>query len=319
MRSRLTWLVVIGVAGVAFAAILDVVDGDRTETDPIPTMRSARPVEAPIAVAFRKAGVSGVLYITLPSGPGCDYRANALPSLELVGSGFLQRCRVAVSPDGRHVAEVATCPDNRASLVRNLQNPEVADAFRGCSAAWKPDGTFTYVVRGRIVRANVECLGAVGCVRVVIPRSAVARGVQRLGAGLGLASVAQIEWLTASRLAVVVRINRERESIVLFEQRRPLQTLDLSLPPHSHLEVVADREEIHVGGRGLGGFVTFNFNGGLVDGDRIPFGDAAAIAYSPDGRWLALARPGNVCIHPSGEPDFPVGCIEGDAQDLAWR
>jgi hypothetical protein len=323
MRIRATALLVAGVAVLALAATIDALRGDGDEKDP-ERPRPATTTTGPTATEsaaqeLERAGVSGTLYLTIRSGPGCDYRATALPSLESAGSGFLQRCRFAVSPDGRRVAEVATCPDNRASLVRNLLNPEVADAFRGCSAAWKPGGAFTYVSGGAVVVASIDCLGAAGCLRVVIPRDAVARGVRRIGPGLDPASVAQIEWLTASRLAVVVRIDRDTESIVLFERRRPIQTVDPTVPPHSHLEVDADRKEIHVGGRGLGGFFTFNFNGGFVDGDRIPFGDAAAIAYSPDGRWLALARPGNVCIYPRVESDFPVGCIEGDAQDLAWR
>jgi len=47
--------------------------------------------------------------------------------------------------------------------------------------------------------------------------------------------------------------------------------------------------------------------------------NARAIARSPTGDWIAVARPGQVCVFPVLGQGFPIHCLRGDAVDVAWR
>jgi hypothetical protein len=319
MRGRATWLVVGAVAALALAAALDAFW-------PRSGPRLPPPAEAPTEVEpdpteddLARAGAGGLLFLTIRAGAGCEYRTVAIPQLDVVSSGRLATCRFQVSPDAEHIAELWECPA-RSSRVLVVSNPVTVHPFVGCAAAWKPDGAFTYLTRTAAVveAAGPPCLRAPACLRTLVPWQAVARGIRRLDAGLGPEAASQIEWLTPARLAVVVRRRGNAESIVLFRGRRPLHSLDFPFAPHVHVEVDETRRELLVGGRG-GGFAAFNFNGGFTSAARVPFADAAAVAVSPDGRFLALARPGNVCIYERESAGAALSCIPGDAQDLAWR
>ena len=283
--------------------------------------------EAPDAAAVRAdtttgdaapSGVSGVLYLTVRRGSRCEYRAVALPLLELLATGPLSTCRFQVSPDGDEVSELRECPP-RLGRIRVTSDPASVRMFSGCAPAWQSTRTLTYLSNGAVVAAeDLRCLGNPGCLDVLVPRRAVARGLALLRSGLRASSIARMAWVNRSRLAIVVRVGPRTESIVFFEGGQPANTADRRFPLHSEIEVVSHGAELLVGGRGRG-FLSLNSEGAFVARDRVPFADAAAVAESPDREWLALARPGQVCIYRRPDSDEPALCFPADAQDLAWR
>jgi hypothetical protein len=317
MRIRATAVVVTAVAVLALAATIDALRRDGEGEAPR-RVRSAAPTATQSASRdLEREGVSGLLYLTVRTAAVCEFRVYALPRLTITSGGGLATCRFQVSPDGRHIAELHECPA-REGLLRELFDPSIARAFPGCAAAWKPDGTLTYVSRGAVVEAeSLDCLGAVGCARAILSRRAVARGAARLGTRFRSALLTQTEWLTGMRMAAVVRDGSNAESIVFFQGRKPDGVLGFPFALHTHVEAVPRRREILVGGRGQGMFA-FPYEGRSGSPNQVPFGDAAAVAESPDGRWLALARPGNACIYRRRDESV-VGCIPADAQDLTWR
>ena len=320
MRSRATVLVAAAVGLLAVAAAIDALPSRDGPSEPaVGPATTAAAEEDSGAGDLARAGVFGTLFVAVDAVSGCDYRAFALPSLDVLSSARLRTCRFQVAPDARHLAEARGCPAHGVLRVFEVLNPVNFRTLEGCAPAWDPNGTFTYVSRGAMVRGNVDCLQAAGCLRTAIPRRDLAAGLRRLGTRIDATDVAAVHWLTPSRVAIVARDELNADSIVFFDGRRAVQRGDFAFSPGAHLEVVRDREEIFIGGRGQGGLTVFNFEGGFVAADRVPFRDGAAIAHSPDGRWLALARPDNVCIYPTRDPEFPVGCIPRDAKDLAWR
>jgi hypothetical protein len=80
-------------------------------------------------------------------------------------------------------------------------------------------------------------------------------------------------------------------------------------------------QEILIADRGFGVQV-YGRDGRFVSANRFTFSDVGAVAESPEGRWVALARPGNICIYEDTEPPprirTPIGCLPFDAVDLAW-
>jgi hypothetical protein len=314
MRHRATVLVVGAVVLLVGAAVFDAI-------------RTADRSEAPDAAALladattgdvARPGLSGVLYLTVRSGSRCEYRAVALPLLELLATGPLSTCRFQVSPDGNEVSELRECPP-RLGRIRATFGPTSVRMFRGCAPAWQSTRTLTYLSNGAVVVAeDLDCLGNPGCLDVLVPRRAVVRGLALLRSGLRASSIARTSWLDPSRLAIMARVGPRAESIVFFEDGQPANTADRRFPLHSEIEVVSHGAELLVGGRGRG-FLSLNSEGAFVARDRVPFADAAAVAESPDRDWLALARPGRVCIYRRPDSDEPALCFPADAQDLAWR
>jgi hypothetical protein len=314
MRHRATLLVFGAVVLLVGAAVVDAI-------------RTAGRSEAPNAAALvadattgevARRGLSGVLYLTVRSGPRCEYRALALPLLELLATGPLSTCRFQVSPDGDEVSELRECPP-RLARIRVITDPTSVRTFSGCAPAWQSTRTLTFMSNGAVVAAKgLDCLGNPGCLDVLVPSRAVARGLALLRSGLQASSIARTAWVNPSRLAVVVRVGPRAESIVFFEDGQPANTADRRFPLHSQIEVVSHGAELLVGGRGRG-FLSFNSEGAFIARDRVPFADAAAVAESPNREWLALARPGQVCIYRRPDSDEPALCFPADAQDLAWR
>jgi hypothetical protein len=314
MRHRATALVIGAVVVLVGAAVVDAIRTADGSEPPTPTAPQAdAPADSPPPV-----GLSGVLYLTVRSGAGCEYRAFAFPDLDLVARGPLSTCRFQVSPDAEHVAEFSECPPGRAR-IRFTSDPAIAGTFTGCAPAWRLPRRFTFVSDGAVVAARrLECLGAADCLDVIVSKTALTRGLALLESGRGSPTVVQIAWVSGSRLAVLARTGPRAESIVFFDDGQPSDVAEGPFPPHSQIEVVMNGAELLVGGRGRG-FVSLNSEEAVVSHDRVPWDDAAAVAESPDREWLALAQPGQVCIYARPQSDDPEVCFPADAQDLAWR
>jgi hypothetical protein len=316
---------------VILIAVAAAIDALRAE-DPAEEPSGNAPQRATKASSSRnleRAGVSGALYIAIPQADGCELRDVRLPTLALAGSLGMGVCRVSLSPDGRHVAEAYECP-GRDSLIHDLLVPSLARFFRGCAPAWKPDGTFTFVRGGDVVAAReLDCLGAVGCLRVVLAKREIERGLRPIATAYGARSVTirLVDWLSDTRLVSIVRLGtRPRlEFLSIFERSRHVgvpgfrQSREPGFPfSVSELQASSERQEIIAGATGRG-FFAFDRRGRFRNTNPFPFADTVAATQSPDGRWRAIARPESVCIWSQTEPRFPIDCLRVDAVDLAWR
>jgi hypothetical protein len=260
------------------------------------------------AADLRRADVTGVLYLTTRRENGCRLRALALPSLQDAASFELEWCRFDVSPAGNVVAG-PPCP-GRTFEIRSVD--ELSSGFQGCAPAWKPNGDLTFLRDGDVLTPEGNVL--VEDV-AVFARSSFPDGSRLY--------VREMAWLTETRFVLVVRgtgVHPDlRDVVVLVEDGSRLSGGELNA---SRVHVSRRAQQIFVAYPGSG-LVVYDQRGTVRSPEsRFPFGDIAAAADSPDGRWIALARPGNVCIYEPMEPrpreEFPVACLPFDAVDLAW-
>lgn len=291
------------VAAVVALGIAATVDALRSEDGREPPPGSATSSISPQA-ELRRADVTGTLYFAV--GNPCEVRGVRFPALSDAVSFTSEFCRFDVNSAGS-VVEGPRCP---ADGVRVQRIGEMSRVFPGCAPAWKPNGDLTFVLDGDVVDAEENVL-----------IEDVARFAQAaLGRGSRLA-VQQLAWLTEERVAVVVATrNVVPAAIVVVEDGKPVSE-PVFAESDANVEVSVDGEEFFVEGDGVGVQV-FNRRGAFVSGSRFNFVDVAAVAESPDGRFVALARPGNLCIYEEIEPPprerFPVTCLPFDAVDLAW-
>jgi hypothetical protein len=303
MRGRSTWLLLAALIGLGLVATVDALRGGDREPERGRGVATTSP-----AADLRRADVTGVLYFTVRSGGGCRLRALALPSLQDAASFELEWCRFDVSPAGNVVAG-PPCP-GRTFEIRSVD--ELSSGFQGCAPAWKPNGDLTFVRDGDVLTPEGDVL--------VEDVAVFARLSFPDGSRL---YVREMAWLTETRFVLVVRgtgVHPDlRDVVVLVEDGSRLSGGELNA---SRVHVSRRAQQIFVAYPGSG-LVVYDQRGTVRSPEsRFPFGDIAAAADSPDGRWIALARPGNVCIYEPVEPrpreEFPVACLPFDAVDLAW-
>jgi hypothetical protein len=297
---RGTALLVAAVIALGIAATVDALRSDDGREQPPVTATASTSPQAEL----RRADVTGTLYFAVRNP--CEVRGVRFPDLSDAVSFTSEFCRFDVNSIGA-VVEGPRCPGEG---VRVQRMGERSRGFPGCAPAWRPNGDLTVVLDGDVVDEE----------KVLIED--VAHFAQdALGRGSRLA-VQQIAWLTEERVAVVVTTRAVVSAVVVVvEEGRPVSE-PIFAEIDANVEVSADGEEFFVEGDGVGVQV-FNRQGAFVSGSRFNFVDVAAVAESPDGRFVALARPGNLCIYEQTEPppreQFPVTCLPFDAVDLAWR
>jgi hypothetical protein len=296
---RGTALLVATVVALGIAATIDALrSGDGGEPPPVPTTSTSP------QAALRRADVTGTLYFAVRNP--CEVRGVRFPDLSDSVSFTSEFCRFDVNSAGA-VVEGPRCPGEGVRVQRMGQRSR---GFPGCAPAWRPNGDLTFVLDGDLVDEE----------KVLIED--VARFAQdALGRGSRLA-VQQLAWLTDERVAVVVTTRNVVSAVIVVVENGRAVSEPIFAEADANVEVSADREEFFVGGDGFGVQV-FNRRGAFVSGSRFNFVDVAAAAESPDGRFVALARPGNLCIYEEVDPPprerFPVSCLPFDAVDLAWR
>ena len=231
MRRILTWGLVAAVAGLGLAAGIDAVRGEGAPEQTVaadperPTSTEPEPPEDMFAEARADLQAAGVpegrlIYadedcrnyvLTMPdlrpAGPRPDTSVAA-------GTGRSSAASVATigspsSPDGSVRAE---CKGGWLSLLSDVfgnPKPERPARARGCGAAWKPDGTVTFVQNGS-VRRFARCpgdraLAPLRCSRPMLTRAQLARqlpGVPWNGYAL---SIKELHWLDDQRFAAIMR------------------------------------------------------------------------------------------------------------------
>jgi hypothetical protein len=325
MGSRGTWLALALVAAIALAAAADALrDGPGQE--PAAVEELAPTTTAPGEDSEPpEAALAGVLYYTDES---CRLRAVRLPDLEPVQAPGWNECRFVLSPDGRRASDIGSGwdphSDPRIGRLFQTSGGTIAVAtdrgpedqpFRGRAAAWRPDGTLTYVARGavRTWPRDEVVLAADDVVETIrdpsIPEGELVRAV----------SFQEVAWLDSRRLVVLMRVDRgtmqSEAAVAVFEDRSPLALA------YFDQERLSDLRASRAGGffsfRASTGVRIMTAGGASVSIPRIE--GARAVAFSPNERWAAIAGRSDVYLFPLGVEAPPVRRLPIAANDLAWH
>lgn len=283
----------------AFVTVVGLAAADAVRTrgdEPPPATTAELPERERLVERLRTAGVRGELLVTAPGG--CDRHAWTLPRLERV---FRDRGGCA---------------------------PAVA------VAAVRPDGALTRVTEHGVVLAarGRGCGGSLACDRLLLPRAALERAALRhpnaplLSPRLRVL-VDGLAWLTDRDVAVLLSIRRtgrpdlRGNQVLAFFERGRLQAV------RSYFR--GDLTQLRASPDGA--YVAFlpryvvRADGSALDSPILRW--AQALAWSPDGRWLALAQRGNVALVsvPSLERHQATGAsvrtidLPLEAAHLEWR
>jgi len=316
-RPRLGTLVLaLLAASVVGAAVADSIGksvfGKHAQTtQPPPAAQVALGDRSMLATMLRRGGADGVLYFV---DGACRLHALRLPTLTATAAPRGLACRALVSPASappgwslwpRDTPLAARCERQRV-VVSATAGPALP-MIGGCAPAWRPDGSMTYVRRGAIVQ-----FPRVGRAQVLRSRNQLSDALARFPPLRGTSNwrVTSIAWLASTRFAVLAHSSARRviavfagRKIVGLRQRVPSGLSELRASPRGHFLVL----------RGRGRAVVFSTRTrGLP---HVPgFARAAAVAWSSDERWHALARAGEiVVVGPRAQLTLHVR-----ARDVAW-
>ena len=326
MRRIVTWLLVGAVVALGAAAAVDALRGgsepERAETR-ASTRSTVEGTTGPassrtgIAAALREAGIEGVLEY---ADEDCDTHAVSLPDLTARPSGVGGACSFAVSAAGPSGFAVA-CGDGRVRISDAQQAP-YALVRANCSPAWKPGGTPTLLLDGEVVEPH-PCPDArilpMRCTRTLLSRADLERELGATGWTGFRFAVEQLEWLSDSRAAAIVRARSrdDRVELITVVENRRLVTV----PTAGYEDLTALRPSPS------GSFVAAQIAdpGGVVVVDRAGavirplVGHGTALAWSPDERWIAEATDDGLYIFPADGRAPRVYVLPIVARDLVWR
>jgi len=263
----------------------------------------------------------------------CELRTLGLPELRPVASpvGPPVGCEFELSPDGERVAPrdaawsgghaaYALCSGGNVQVYRPPSGrPEAI--IEGCAPAWRPGppAVLTVARAAGIVEVSTACEGRGRC-EPLISREALLDAAARHpnvpddSASLERIDVKDVVWLSSRRVAVLLRLVLhfgENDLIALFENGRVRDVYAVFDDELEELEASPDGAAVASEPEVLA------FRAG---GERIAvpddFGPIAAVAWSPDGRRLALAADRAIVIVAPGEREIRIPVT---AADLAWR
>jgi WD40-like Beta Propeller Repeat len=303
---RLDAAVAVGVATVALAAAVHAIGvpgGDEPGPPELPSI--AERDRAPLAARLEDAGLRGTLLVTTT---GCRLAEVPLPRLAPMRDRDVRACSPAVSP--RRPAQsgwsiwrrpellVAYC-SGRGIDVAAPGGPTVR-FVRGCAPAWRPDGTLTYVRRGEATH-----FPRAGRAEVVLGRYELTRDFP----GERRASVLELAWATDERAYAVLDLDPGNRRVLAVYQRGRLAATRRVPPGARGLEVAANGRNALLVDPLL-----------VVPGGGAPLslgGRAEGGSWSPDGRWVALARGDRVdLVETRGRRRISLPLV---AHSVAWR
>ena len=316
MRRLRSALVIGAVALVAVAAAVDGIRGGEREPEP----RS--PGADAVDVASTPESVSGTLVyldrhcrlhrIAFPSGADADAPRQVSCGLTLDPTGRLAQDDETWQPGG---ALSARCIDGHV-LVR-ASGGEPILRRRGCSPAWKPDGSLTYVVDG-----SLRLSSRLRDRRLLLSARDVSRAVGPARATIGPTRLREVAWLDDRRFAALLTTNKPPgpeglDLLVVFDARRPVRGATFLAPRLSGL--VASPRGGHLvvrTGRGPREALTFFDRSGAPS--NLSFVNAHAIAWSPDERWAVAATRRSILLFRTTGPYLRVRRFAIVATDVAW-
>lgn len=262
-----------------------------------PARTSTATIDAGVTRRLRDAGVSGELVVV--AGERCRRRTIALPTLAPAGNEPGCSLEHTVSPDGRRSAEC------RSTVASIFERPTERTLYQvaACPVAWRPDGVLTGAVGARVLRFGAPCTDRAACAQPLIGTAAVRLAGSRhpnvpdTPAELDV-EIADVAWLTPTRsvLRLDVRMRGRLERlgpqpvIAFFESGRLLHTSSFFRDDRARLRVGPDGAHV-----ALAPGIVLRRDGSEAS---LPahLVRAHAVAWSPDGRWLALAQRGNVVL-----------------------
>ena len=265
-----------------------------------------------LAGRLRTDNASGVLYFV---DSACRLHALRLPSLAATAAPRDGGCRALVSPASappgwslwpRNTPLAARCDEHRRVIVSASAGPSLP-MIGGCSPAWRPDGSMTYIRRGAIVQ-----FPRTGRAQVLRSKSQLAGALERLPALRGMSGwqASRVAWLSPARFAVVAS-NGSRTVLAVFSGRRivalkprvPSRVIELRGSPRGNYVVLGTASGVRV------------YDARRRDLPRVRrFGMLVSVAWSIDERWLAIAQQQEVLlVGPHGSIVLPL-----QALDLAW-
>jgi hypothetical protein len=265
-----------------------------------------------LAGRLRAGNAGGVLYFV---DPACRLRALRLPSLAAAPAPLGGGCHALVSPASappgwslwpRNTPLAARCDEQRRVIVSATAGPSLP-MIGGCAPAWRPDGSMTYIRRGAIVQ-----FPRTGRAQVLRSQLQLAAALESLPALRGVSEwrTSRVAWLGPARFAIVAS-NGSRTVLGVFSGRR-IVAVNTRVPPRV----------IELRGSPRGNYVVLGTTSGVrvYDARRRDlrrvrsFGMLAAVAWSSDERWLAVAHQQNVLLEgPGGSVALPLRAL-----DLAW-
>ena len=316
MRRLRSALVIGAVALVAVAAAVDGIRGGEREPEPRSSGADA------VDVASTAESVSGTLVyldrhcrlhrIAFPSGADADAPRQVSCGLTLDPTGRLAQDDETWQPGG---ALSARCIDGHV-LVR-ASGGEPILRRRGCSPAWKPDGSLTYVVDG-----SLRLSSRLRDRRLLLSARDVSRAVGPAQATIGPTRLREVAWLDDRRFAALLTTNKPPgpeglDLLVVFDARRPVRGATFLAPRLSGL--VASPRGGHLvvrTGRGPREALTFFDRSGAPS--NLSFVNAHAIAWSPDERWAVAATRRSILLFRTTGPYLRVRRFAIVATDVAW-
>lgn len=304
MANRGTALLVAAIVGLGVAAGVDALRGGGSPAGGGAASTSDRTTAASAGQKLASRQITGVLHVTVRVRPGqCALRSLALPGLEATSAVDVGSCRIATSLGGRVVVG-GPCPGGDISIL----GPAQPVLLEGCAPAWKPDGTLTFVQRGRLVELARGCAGTA-------PADCLRRTPIRIAPGN---AIRELAWLDGDRFAMLVDGRDGRESVFVSGAEGRFARPVLSFPGLSYLRPFGrNRIMVRAGPPGRG-FLTVDDNG-IAKAFPKALADGQALAVSPDGAWVASTSAGSVHVYRLGDrrPLDPAR-LAIDAVDLGW-
>jgi hypothetical protein len=288
--------------------------------------------EAALAEARDALRAAGVPEGTLTyADENCRSHELSLPDLGQAGSplGYQGLCRYRASVGG--VVETlgpprspdwrveARCEGGLLRLVQRefgVDEPHVVAEAPGCGAAWKPDGTVTFVQDGS-VRRFVRCPGdgqgtPLRCSAPVLTRGGLGRQLPG-----GPWTVRELHWLDDTRFAAIVR-RRGLDYLAIVDRgrvvRRPAGGFRglVGLKPSPRGRFVAAYER---NGGLVGTLAVVNRAGRSV---QLPVERGRGVAWSPDENWVAVADKGGIWVFRADGTGLVSIRIPLPARDVLW-
>lgn len=288
-----TWLVVGAIGAIVALAAADALrstGGSERRAAPRPTVDD----------------LTGLLLV---ADAECSVQALRLPDLTQEEPSRRPDCAGAVWSDDATL--VAECGDG-VTAVHN-QSRELVRRVRGCSPAWREDGSVGVLDRGSLVLAR-----SVFRPVVLMTPAELRANLEELVEQPETYDLVAFDWIATSRFAAVVRGGRlEEQALVVFTTDDRLELImrglgrlvsSVRVSPLGHYLVLTNNSPER-------GFSVLTRAGERVLLPRVP--DARALAWSPDEEWVALATPAETVVARTGSREvvarLPVG---GEA--LSW-